>query len=183
MTQPAETTENRPLADIFPYPNNARNHSDKQIALLAKLIDKYGIDQPIVVDEDGVILKGHGRRLAALKLGLTHFPVVVQQGLSDADKRGLRIADNQATLVSTWDPELIRLELQDLKAMQFDMNLFGFSDKELARLSNDTDEGVEEITSFEPIHQILIECANEQEQLETLEKLQKDGIKCRALVA
>jgi ParB-like chromosome segregation protein Spo0J len=113
--QPADQVETRALAEITPYPQNARTHSDQQIDLLAQLMLRYGVDQPIVVDEAGVILKGHGRRLAAIKAGFETFPVVVQRGLSDDDKRALRIADNQVALLAGWDLELMQLELGELR--------------------------------------------------------------------
>jgi DNA modification methylase len=130
--QPAERVENRPLTAIVPYPQNARTHTDEQIDLLANLMLRYGVDQPIVVDEAGVILKGHGRRLAAIKAGFETFPVVVQHGLSDDDKRALRIADNQVALLAGWDAELMQLELGELKLHGFDLPLLGFGDAELA---------------------------------------------------
>jgi hypothetical protein len=132
--QPAERVENRALSAILPYPQNARSHGEEQIELLANLMQRYGIDQPIVVDEAGIILKGHGRRLAAIKAGFEMFPVVVQHGLTDDDKRALRIADNQVALLAGWDEELIRLEVGDLKLHGFDMPLLGFGDAELASM-------------------------------------------------
>jgi ParB-like chromosome segregation protein Spo0J len=130
--QPAEHVETRPLAEILPYPQNARTHTDQQIELLANLMLRYGVDQPIVVDEAGVILKGHGRRLAAIKAGFETFPVVVQHGLSDDDKRALRIADNQVALLAGWDQKLMQLELGELKLHGFELPLLGFGDAELA---------------------------------------------------
>jgi DNA modification methylase len=130
--QPADQVETRTLAAIVPYPQNARTHSDEQIELLANLMLRYGVDQPIVVDEAGVILKGHGRRLAAIKAGFETFPVVVQRGLSDDAKRALRIADNQVALLAGWDLQLMQLELGELKLHGFDLPLLGFGDAELA---------------------------------------------------
>src|SRR5262245_29803332 len=100
---PARAVETWKLDQIKPYDRNARQHPEVQIELLAKLMTKHGVDQPIVVDEDGVILKGHGRRLAAIKAGFNEFPVVVHKGLCDTEKRGLRIADNKVTLLGDWD--------------------------------------------------------------------------------
>ncbi len=130
--QPAERVENRALARIVPYPQNPRTHSEAQIDLLANLMQRYGVDQPIVVDERGVILKGHGRRLAALQAGFASFPVVVQRGLSDDDKRALRIADNQVALLAGWDQELMRLEAGELRLHGYDMPLLGFDEAALA---------------------------------------------------
>jgi DNA modification methylase len=140
--QPAEHVETRPLTAITPYPQNARTHTDQQIELLANLMLRYGVDQPIVVDEAGVILKGHGRRLAAIKAGFETFPVVVQRGLSDDDKRALRIADNQVALLAGWDQDLMQLELGELKLHGFDLPLLGFGDAELAAFLNPAKQGL-----------------------------------------
>lgn len=115
-----------PLEQIKPYPNNTRTHPDRQIELLASLLKKYGPDQPIVVDESGIILKGHGRRLAAFKAGQKDFPVVQRFGLSDDDKRAMRIADNQVALLSGWDKGLMRMEIAALDAANYAMPLLGF---------------------------------------------------------
>lgn len=141
-SQPAEQVESQALAAILPYPQNARTHTDQQIELLANLMLRYGVDQPIVVDEAGVILKGHGRRLAAIKAGFETFPVVVQRGLSDDDKRALRIADNQVALLAGWDPELMQLELGELQLHGFELPLLGFGDAELAAFLNPPQAGL-----------------------------------------
>ena len=90
----------RKLDSIKPYPHNARTHPPAQIKLLATLMKKWGPDQAIVVDEDGVILKGHGRRLAAIEAGFEVFPIVERLGLSRDDKEAMRIADNQIALLA-----------------------------------------------------------------------------------
>lgn len=132
---PASAVETWPLERIKPYDRNARQHPQAQIELLASLMGRFGVDQPIVVDEEGVILKGHGRRLAAMRAGFNEFPVVVHRGLSDDDKRGLRIADNKVGLLSGWDESLLRLEIDDLKLRGFDIDFLGFEDKELMLLN------------------------------------------------
>jgi len=120
-----------PLGEILPYEQNPRIHPDKQIKLLARLMKKYGIDQPIVVDEKNVILKGHGRRLAAIEAKFKEFPVVKHVGLSNKDKQAIRIADNQSNLLSNWDDDLLRTELGALKMDGFDLELLGFDDGQL----------------------------------------------------
>src|SRR4249919_2911525 len=117
--------ETLPIGEIIPYENNPRTHSEKQIAMLAKLMKEYGIDQPIVVDEKGVILKGHDRRLAAIEAGFKKFPVVRHVGLSENDKRAIRIADNQVALLSGWDDELLKLEIKELQDQGFDLPMLG----------------------------------------------------------
>jgi hypothetical protein len=128
---PASRVEVWPLSRIEPYPNNPRTHPPAQVALLAELIKRRGVDQPIVVDEDGVILKGHGRRMAAMLAGLDDFPVVVRRGLSEVEKSAMRIEDNQVALLSGWDRELIREEMTMLKLAGYEMPLLGFGEGQL----------------------------------------------------
>lgn len=119
------------ISAVFPYEHNARTHPPAQIDLLAALLTKYGPDQPIVVDENKIILKGHGRRLGAMKAGLEYFPVVQRFGLSDDDKRAMRIADNQVALLAGWDEQLVGFEVKVLERNGFDVKLLGFGDKQL----------------------------------------------------
>ncbi len=116
------------LEDIKPYPNNPRTHPKAQIDLLADLLLKYGPDQPIVVDDEGIILKGHGRRLAAHQAEMEDFPVVQRMGLSEQDKSAMRIVDNQVSLLSGWDQALISAEIGGLKLGGYDIKLLGFSE-------------------------------------------------------
>lgn len=131
LHHPASHPETWPIGRIQPYPNNARTHPKAQIDLLAKLLKQQGVDQPIVVDEDGVILKGHGRRLAAIAAGFEVFPVVVRWGLTDAEKTAMRLQDNQVALLSGWDHQLIHHELVVLQRAGFDMPLLGFGKQQL----------------------------------------------------
>jgi hypothetical protein len=144
-----------PLDQIKPYPNNPRRHPQTQIDLLAKLIKTYGPDQPIVVDDDGIILKGHGRRLAALAAGMKEFPVYVHKGLSEGDKHGIRIADNRIALLSGWDDALLKDEIANLQTLDFDMSLLGFSDSDFvnffAAQGQDEPEKLRTLTQEEQI--------------------------------
>lgn len=125
------------IGKIIPYERNARTHPEKQITLLAQLIKKYGADQPIVVDENNIILKGHGRRLAAIEAGIKTFPVVRHIGLSEKDKKAIRIADNQVALLAGWDDELLRLEVVELQSQGFDMPMLGFPQDQLIDIFGD----------------------------------------------
>lgn len=128
---PAMNAKLWPLDRIKPYGRNARTHPPAQIELLAELFRKYGVDQPIVVDENGVILKGHGRRLAAIKAEIARYPVVQRVGLTDAEKTAMRIEDNQVALLSGWDNELIRGEIALLESEGYEIRLLGFGEAEL----------------------------------------------------
>ncbi len=125
--------ETRPLADIKPYQNNPRKN-DAAVGAVAGSIREFGFRQPIVVDADGVVIVGHTRLKAAQQLGLDEVPVHVAADLSDAQKKAYRIADNQTASIATWDLELLPIELAELKELDVDLTLLGFSDDELARL-------------------------------------------------
>ena len=116
-------------ASLVPYPMNAKAHPEAQIDKVAGSITTFGFDQPIVVDEQGVIIKGHCRLLAAKKLGLKKVPVLVRTDLTEAEKKGSRLADNR-TAESEWFPETLALELKALEEMDFDLGLTGFEDFE-----------------------------------------------------
>lgn len=119
------------LEKVKPYAHNARTHPPAQVTLLAQLLKKWGPDQAIVVDENAIILKGHGRRLAALEAGIAEFPVVQRLGLPEDEKRAMRIADNQVALLAGWDGELVRFEVESLKRGGYDVALLGFGEQQL----------------------------------------------------
>ncbi|HTU91068.1 MAG TPA: ParB N-terminal domain-containing protein [Gemmataceae bacterium] len=125
--------EMRPIKTIGPYENNPRIN-DAAVDAVVQSIREFGFRQPIVVDEDGVIIVGHTRYKAALKLGLETVPVHVAVGLSPAQAKAYRIADNQTATLSAWDDDKLSLELAQLQGMDFDLNLTGFSAEELMRL-------------------------------------------------
>jgi len=131
---PADKTERWPLARLAPYERNARTHSDEQVAQIAASIQEFGFTNPVLADETGTIIAGHGRVLAAQKLGLDDVPVMVARGWSEAQIRAYLLADNKLALNAGWDTETLALELGDLKAMGFDLALTGFSDAEIADL-------------------------------------------------
>ncbi len=122
------------LARLIPYAGNPRTHSDAQVDQIAASIDEFGFNNPILVDTKAGIIAGHGRLLAARKLGLTEVPVIVLDHLSEAQKRAYIIADNKLAENAGWDTELLRVELAALQEESFDISLIGFEDEELARL-------------------------------------------------
>jgi DNA modification methylase len=131
----------RPITSIRPYENNPR-HNDAAVEAVAASIREFGFRQPIVVDEDGVIVVGHTRYKAALKLGLETVPVHVAVGLSPAQLKAYRIADNQTATRSSWDDDRLPLELAALQEMNYDLAFTGFSGDELLRLlGSETNEG------------------------------------------
>lgn len=120
-----------PIGDLLPYARNARTHSETQIAKLASSIREFGFNNPILLDSANGIIAGHGRLLAAQKLGLTEVPCVRLEHLTDNQKRAYILADNRLALDAGWDQNMLALELQDLKSAGFDVDLTGFDGKEL----------------------------------------------------
>src|SRR5262245_45939247 len=126
-------TELRKTSLIVPFTNNPRLN-DKAVDAVARSLQEFGFRQPIVVDEQGVIVVGHTRWKAAQKLGLEEVPVHVATGLTPEQAKAYRIADNQTANLSSWDKELLALELGQLQYMNFDFGMTGFSNDELVKL-------------------------------------------------
>ena len=130
----ADRIELWPIDHLRPYERNPRTHSDEQVDQIAASMVEFGWTNPVLADEQGGILAGHGRLLAARKLGLAEVPVIRFEHLSAAQKRAYLIADNQLTLNSGWDDELLAAELAWLRDERFDLDLVGFDATELERL-------------------------------------------------
>jgi ParB-like chromosome segregation protein Spo0J len=131
---PADRVERRPVATLIPYARNARTHSDEQIEQLAASIREWGWTVPVLVDDEGTIIAGHGRVMAVQKLNITEVPVMVATGWTEAQRRAYALADNQLALKSGWDAELLRAELADLQGGGFDMGLAGFEAADLSAM-------------------------------------------------
>jgi DNA modification methylase len=129
------------IGKIIPYALNSKKHPDNQIDKIAASMVEFGMDVPVVVDGDGVLIKGHGRRLAAIKLGLTHLPVIIRTDLSPAQVKAARIADNRISQ-SDWDVEFLEAELRQLEEMRFDLELTGFDQSELDAFLAEKTEGL-----------------------------------------
>jgi DNA modification methylase len=136
---PADRIERRAIEELIPYARNSRTHSDAQVAQIAASIKEWGWTMPILVDEQGGIIAGHGRVLAARSLGHKDVPVVIASGWSDAKKRAYVIADNKLALNAGWDDEMLKLELKDLQAMDYEMDLIGFSAEDLEAMLNESE--------------------------------------------
>jgi DNA modification methylase len=124
----------RSLGEMIPYARNPRTHSDAQVAQIAASIREFGWTNPVLVDGASGIIAGHGRVLAARKLGLERVPVIELTHMTEAQKRAYVLADNQLALNAGWDDALLRLELADLSELGFDLGLIGFGEGELERL-------------------------------------------------
>ena len=126
--------ETWPITRLIPYARNARTHSDSQVAQIAASIQEFGFTNPVLIGADGGIIAGHGRVLAARKLGLEQAPVIVLPHLTDNEKRAYILADNRLAELAGWDDEALRLELDALSEQNFDLGLTGFDDEELRKL-------------------------------------------------
>ncbi|AZL57774.1 site-specific DNA-methyltransferase [Tabrizicola piscis] len=126
----------RPIADLIPYSRNARTHSEAQVALIAGSIREYGFTNPVLVDGANGIIAGHGRVMAARKLGFAKVPVIELAHLSEAQRRAYILADNKLAEQAGWDRELLALELCDLRDMEVDLTSLGFDAGELDALLN-----------------------------------------------
>ncbi len=135
--------EYRNIKELIPYCNNSRTHSDDQVLQIASSIKEFGFTNPVLIDGQGGIIAGHGRIMAAQKLKMDEVPTITLSDLSEAQKKAYIIADNKLALNSGWDDELLKIELEQLKELDFDLGLIGFSDDELALLmGGETTEGL-----------------------------------------
>jgi len=136
--------ETIPVDRLIPYARNARTHDEAQVAQIAGSIAEFGFVNPILVGADDGIIAGHGRLMAAQKLGLDDVPVIRLSHLSQTQRRALILADNRIAENSGWDEEMLRLELSDLRAEDFNLDLTGFDLDEIDRLlaSDETAEGL-----------------------------------------
>jgi ParB-like nuclease domain len=123
---------------VKPYDKNAKIHTETQISALVSVIKTQGWDVPIVVDKDGVVIKGHGRRLAALSMGLKEVPVIVRRDMSEAQVKAARLSDNRVAM-GDFDVDAIKDELEALKTDGFDLSTMGFDDKEVKMMLGELD--------------------------------------------
>jgi DNA modification methylase len=155
MSNPADKIEKWNIDKLIPYAKNSRTHSEAQVAQIASSMKEWGWTNPILVDEVGQIIAGHGRVLAARKLGVKEIPVMIAEGWSDTKKKAYVIADNKLALNAGWDADLLRLEIEELKEVDFDINLLGFSDEELADMKEP--EVVEGLTDEDSVPETPVE--------------------------
>jgi ParB-like chromosome segregation protein Spo0J len=129
---------------LSPYENNAKLHPDSHIEQIANSIEEFTFLDPVAVDENGEILEGHGRLLAAKKRGDSTIPVIQVTGLSDAQKVAYRLAHNKLTMNTGFDPEMLKLDFEFLQDSDFDLGLTGFGELELSFLDDEQEEEVNE---------------------------------------
>jgi len=132
------------IEKLIPYANNARTHSDKQVAQIAASIREFGFNNPVLIDEQSSIIAGHGRVLAARKLELDSIPCIRLNHLSDTQRRAYMIADNKIAMNAGWDEELLALELTELTEFGVNMDLTGFTVDEIVSLKQPNFEAATE---------------------------------------
>ena len=131
-----EGVESWPLDRILPFTRNPKIHGAEQVDRIAASMERFGWTVPCLVAADGELIAGHGRLLAARRLGLTEAPVIVLGELTEAERRAYRIADNKLTEMGEWDEDVLRSEVALLLAEEFDLGLLGMPDDELAVLTS-----------------------------------------------
>lgn len=125
-----EFQENYPVDKLIPYARNSRTHSNEQIAQIVASIKEFGFTNPILVGADDVIIAGHGRLLAAQRMGLAEVPIIRLAHLSETQRKALVIADNKIALNAGWDEQMLVLEMKEIEALGFELDILGFSDEE-----------------------------------------------------
>ena len=170
------------VKDLDFYARNARTHSDEQVGQIAGSIREFGFTNPVLIDGENGIIAGHGRVLAAQRLGMGDVPCVRLAHMTDAQKRAYILADNQLALNAGWDDALRSLELGELRDEGFDLDLIGIPEDELALLLADGDSDAAEpkdLSDNAERLEVVIECADESEQERAYNFAQSKGFKCR----
>jgi DNA modification methylase len=139
---PADKVERRKTDSLVPYARNSRTHSEQQVSQIAASIKEWGWTTPVLIDEEGGIIAGHGRVLAAQKLGIDEVPTMAATGWTKAQKQAYVLADNQLPQNAGWDMDLLSVEMKDLDAEGFDLSLMGFNDDMMADMLKDETEGL-----------------------------------------
>ena len=172
-------TELREVSKLIPYINNSRIHGENQIKQIAASIREFGFTNPLLIDSSNNVIAGHGRLKACELLDIKEAPCIVVTGLTDAQKKALVIADNKLAENSSWDEDVLKLEIETIKELDFDfdIDLLGFDLNELSD-EDDIDLDLKEQSYDEKI-QIIVNCDSESEQEKLYEKLTKEGYSCQ----
>jgi DNA modification methylase len=128
--------------DLIPYARNTRTHSEEQVNQIVSSIKEFGFTNPVLVDQDNMIIAGHGRVMAANKLKLDKVPTICLKHLTEAQKKAYIIADNRLALNAGWDEDMLKVELEELNDLEFDISLLGFEDNEIESLLSEPTEGL-----------------------------------------
>jgi len=175
--------EYKSTGELIPYVNNSRTHSEQQVQQVAASIKEFGFTNPLLIDEDGGIIAGHGRLQAAQLLKLDEVPTITLEGLTEAEKKAYVIADNQLALNAGWEIDSLKLEIETLTELDFDISLLGFDDEELKllieqdELKETSDNKVNEF--FE--NEMIMKFKDENQLEQWYEKALNEGIECKIL--
>lgn len=175
---------------LVPYARNSRTHSPEQVAQLGRSMREFGFTNPVLIDEHNTLIAGHGRVMAAQSIGLAVVPAIRLTHLSDAQRRAYVIADNKLAEQAGWDMATLAREVEDLQALDFDVDLLGFGGDELAALlgADGAPQQPGEAPAQSPgityqeKYAVLVDCKNEAEQQTIFEQLSAAGMACKVLV-
>jgi hypothetical protein len=174
----------RPIDKLIPYARNSRTHSPEQVAQIAASIKEFGFTNPVLIDGDSGIIAGHGRVMAAQKLGLEQVPCIELKHLTDAQKKAYVIADNKLALNAGWDMEMLRVELGDLGDLDFNLDLTGFTNEEISKIFG-VDDDKSPADDASPVDEqrqlLLVECVNEPELQKLFNEMQERGFECKIM--
>lgn len=173
----------RRIDSLRPFAKNSRLHSKRQIDQIAASIKEFGFTIPVATDDTGEILAGHGRVLAATKLGMIKVPTVDISYMTPAQRRAYVIADNKLAANATWNDALLAEELSELGLAGFDLNVMGFTDGELTGLGVGGLTGGDAPTDDVPSSwAIVVECTDEADQVALIERLEHEGRKVKGSI-
>lgn len=182
---PADKIERWNIVDLLPSAQNAKEHTPDQVEAIAKSIDEYGWTMPVLVDEEGELIAGHGRVLAARLRQIEFIPTMVAVGWTEAQKRAYRIADNRLTEIGRWDRKKLSAELKALAEMSSAAPT-GFSGNQIkallaADLKSGSPDTAPRLSGL--VYGVAVACDDEEGQIATIEKLEALGFKCRATIS
>lgn len=169
----------RKTSDLIPYAMNSRTHDPQQVAQIAASIKEFGFNNPIAIDGENGVIAGHGRLMAAQKLGLDEVPTIELSHLSEQQKKAYVIADNKIAINAGWDAEILKFEIQDLDPAM--LALTGFSDKEIANMMGIDDETEMSEPADESRNLIMVELTSERECETLFTELQERGFDCKIM--
>lgn len=187
MSKEKTSFEYRAVKELIPYARNARTHTDEQVQQIASSIKEFGFINPVIVSADNGIIAGHGRVMAAQLLCLEKVPCIVESHLTETQKRAYILADNRLAEKAGWDEELLRIELDDLKDVDFDLDLIGFSLDDINDIfRNVNEEKQDNVEQKEPqevdtgtMLKLIVDCNTEEEQEKLFDEFTRRGFVCR----
>lgn len=173
----------KPIEELTPYINNSREHSVTQINQVAGSIREFGFVLPILIHSNGMIVAGHCRVAAAQKLKMKMIPCVLADHMTDLQIKAYVIADNQLALNSTWNDEMLGIEMGTLDDAGFDLQLLGFSKERLDEINGIIKLPDEQPTDqeYSTVFEVVVECDSEQHQESLYNRFKEQGLKCRIL--